>query len=166
MDYVIAVCGFVGGWLLVGGPVWQAALELREQEIDQDAIEAVKSNIEPPAKVSGWWWFLPPVAYLLNARRQRRFRQDFNAALSPESREQTVSFLNKANGWLIVAIGGFLIAVKETWELVENLHWVQWVFWVLIVVMPVIAIANTVLRMRNTQRILHPDEPVGRSRRP
>ena len=48
MDYVIAICGFVGGWLLVAGPVWQAAIELREEEIDQEAIEAVKSTIAVP----------------------------------------------------------------------------------------------------------------------
>jgi hypothetical protein len=164
MDYVIVVCGFVGGWLLVAGPVWQAAIELREEEFDQEAIEAAKSSVGKPARVSPWWWLLPPVAYLLQMRRQQGYRRDFNAALAPEQRKQTVAFLNKANGWLIVAFGGFLIAVKETWELVRDLHWVEWVFWVLVVVMPLIAIANTVRKMVNTQRALYPDEPLGRRR--
>jgi hypothetical protein len=164
MEYVIAVCGFVGGWLLVVGPVWQAAIELREEEIDQEAIEAVKSNIEPPKKISPWWWFLPPVAYVLIFRRQRQFRRDFNAALPQAQLEQTVSFLNKANGWLVVALGGFLLATKETWELIDDLHWPQWVFWVLIVVMPIVAIANAVRRMVNTHNVLNPDAPLGRKR--
>ena len=164
MEFVIAVCGFVGGWLLVGGPVWQAAIELREEEIDQEAIEAVKSNITPPPRISAWWWLLPPAAYFLQMRRQQAYRKAFNAALPPEQLKQTVSFLNKANGWLIVALGGFLIAVKETWELVEDFHWPQWVFWVLVVVMPIIAIANTVRKVANTQRVLNPDQPLGRKR--
>jgi hypothetical protein len=164
MGYVIAICGFVGGWLLVAGPVWQAAIELRDEEIDQEAIEAVKSSITPPPRIRAWWWLLPPVAYFLNARRQKQFRQEFNAALPPEALKQSVSFLNKANGWLIVALGGFLIAAKETWELVTDLHWPVWVFWVLIVTMPIIAIANTVRKVANTQRVLGADEPVRRRR--
>jgi hypothetical protein len=164
MEYVIAICGFIGGWLLVAGPVWQAAIELREEEIDQEAIEAVKSTIEPPPRITAWWWLLPPVAYVLNARRNRQFRRVFNAALSPEALKQSVSFLNKANGWLIVALGGFLLGTKETWELVEDLHWQVWVFWVLVIAMPVIAVANTVRKVANTHNLLHPDEPLGRKR--
>ena len=164
MEYVIAICGFVGGWLLVAGPVWQAAIELREEEIDREAIEAVRSSAPPPPKISAWWWLLPPVAYILQARRQRAARQAFQDALPPEALKQTISFLNKANGWLIVALGGFLIAAKETWELVEDLHWHQWVFWILVVVMPIVAIANTVRKVANTQRVLNPDQPLGRKR--
>ena len=51
LDYLIAICGFVGGWLLVAGPVWQAALELAEEEIDQEAIEHVKQIVQPPPPV-------------------------------------------------------------------------------------------------------------------
>jgi hypothetical protein len=162
MEYVIAVCGFVGGWLLVAGPVWQAALELREEEVDMAAIEAVKSSITQPPRIRAWWWLLPPVAYVLNARRQQAFRKEFNAALPPEALKQSVSFLNKANGWVIVAIGGFLIAAKETWELVADLHWAQWTFWVLVIVMPIIAVANTVRKVVETQKLLAPDQSVGR----
>jgi hypothetical protein len=164
MEYVIAVCGFIGGWLLVAGPVWQAAIELREEEIDQEAIEAVKSTIQPPPRISAWWWLLPPVAYVLNSRRQRTFRQAFNAALPPRALEQSVAFLNKANGWLIVALGGFLLATKETWELADELHLPAWVFWMLVIVMPIIAVANAVRKVANAHNILHPDEPLRRKR--
>ena len=44
-----------------------------------------------------------------------------------------VRFINKATGWLYVALGALLIAVKETWELVEYNEWPTWLFWVLIV---------------------------------
>ena len=52
MEYVIAICGLVGGWLLVAGPVWQAAIELREEELDMAAIEAVKSSLTPPSRIN------------------------------------------------------------------------------------------------------------------
>jgi hypothetical protein len=164
MEYVIVICGFVGGWLLVAGPVWQAAIELREEEFDQEAIEAAKSSLAPSPKVSAWWWLLPPVAYFLQARRQRVARQAFQDSLLPEQLKQTISFLNKANGWVVVALGGFLLAVKETWELVSDLHWPQWVFWVLIVVMPILAIGNAVRRIINTHNALNPEQPLGRKR--
>jgi hypothetical protein len=164
MEYVIAICGFVGGWLLVAGPVWQAGIELREEEIDQEAIEAAKSTIAPPPRVSAWWWLLPPVAYILQSRRQRAARQAFQDALPPEQLKQTISFLNKANGWVVVALGGFLLATKETWELVRDLRLPQWVFWILFVVMPFLAVANAVRKMANTHKVLNPDVPLGRKR--
>ena len=164
MEYVIAICGFIGGWLLVAGPVWQAAIELREEEVDRDAIEAVKSSAPPPPKVSAWWWLLPPVAYFLQSRRQRAARQAVQDALPPEQLKQTISFLNKANGWVVVALGGFLLAVKETWELVDLLHLAQWVFWVLVVIMPILAIGNAVRKVINTHNALNPDQPLGRKR--
>jgi hypothetical protein len=162
MEYVIAICGFGGAWLLVFGPLWQARIELREEEIDQEAIQAVRESIKPPPKISAWWWLLPPVAYLLNSRRQREIRRAFNAALPPEALKQTITFMNKANGWVIVALGGYLIAAKETWELIQDLHWSDWVFWVLVVVLPIAAIANTAFKGNDSEKLLHPDEQHGR----
>jgi hypothetical protein len=166
MEYVIAVCGFIGGWLLVAGPVWQAAIELREEEIDQEAIEAVKSSIDKPEPISLWWWLLPPVAYVKQLGRRRRYNESFNAALAPEQLAQTVSFFNKANGWIVVALGGFLLATKETWELVADLHWPVWAFWILLVAMPIIVIASVVRKTINTFKILNPDavRPLKRSK--
>lgn len=157
MEYVIAVCGFIGGWLLVAGPLWQASIELREEEIDQEAIEAAQSSFAQPPGISAWWWLLPPVGYVMQMRRQRAARRSFQESLPPEQLRQTVNFLNKANGWLVVATGGFLLAVKETWELVEDIHFPQWVFWVLIVVMPIAAIANSAVRSTNTRKLLEPE---------
>jgi hypothetical protein len=156
MEYVIAIFGFIGGWLLVAGPVWQAAIELREEEIDRKAIEAAKSTIERPTSMSAWWWLLPPVAYVKQMNRRRQYNEAFNAALGPEQLAQTVSFFNKANGWIVVGIGGFLLATKETWELVRDFHWPTWVFWVLLVLAPIIAILSAVRKTINTYKILNP----------
>jgi glyoxylate carboligase len=164
MQYAITICGFIGGWLLVAGPVWQAAIELREEQIDQEAIQAARSSTRPGPRVSKWWWLLPPVAYVKQVRQSKAARQAFHVALTPEQLEQTVNFLNKANGWLVVASGGFLLAVKETWEFIDLLHWPVWVFWALIVVMTILAISNAVRRVVNTHNVLNPDEPLGRKR--
>jgi hypothetical protein len=93
---------------------------------------------------------------VLNTRRQAQFRRDFNAALPPEALRQTVSFFNKANGWVVVGLGGFLLATKETWELVADFHWPTWLFWVLLVVMPIIAVASAVRKTINTFKVLNP----------
>jgi hypothetical protein len=41
MNQVIAWVGFLGAWLLVAGPLYQGALELREEEVDREGIAAL-----------------------------------------------------------------------------------------------------------------------------
>lgn len=155
MELVIALCSFLGAWLLVAGPLWQAAIELREEEVDEEALRSLKAQSEVIPPISRWWWLLPPVAYILEFRRQRVNRRAFNAALSDVQLEQTLTFLNKANGWITVAAGAFLLAVAETWNLVETeLRWPQWVFWVTWIVAVVAAVANAGLRVMVTERAL------------
>jgi len=154
MPVVIAACGFLGGWLLVAGPVWQAAIELREEEVDQDLIEAARSSSHVSSNVSKWWWLIPPVAYVKEFRRARANRRAFHDALPPVQLRQAVSFLNKANGWLVVALGALLLAIAETWNLVELIHFPVWVFWVAIVLLPIVSVANAVLRITLTNRVL------------
>ena len=154
MDIFIVALGAIGAWLLVAGPVLQAALELREQEVDRDGIDAVTASVSPPPKLSPWWWLLPPVAYVRQRRANEKYREAVMEALTPAQREQTLRFLNKANGWLTVAAGASLIAIKETWEVIELLHWPSWVFWMLVVVAPLVCVGNTVLTMARTQQVL------------
>lgn len=154
MENVITVCGALGAWLLVAGPLYQAALELREQEIDHDAINATTKSVAKPERLNPWWWLLPPVAWIKQARRSRDYRRAMMDALSENQVAQTVSFLNKANAWGIVALGAFLIAVKETWESVELFHWWVGVFWILIVVIPIICFANAGVRISQSDKMV------------
>jgi hypothetical protein len=152
MNQVIAWAGFLGAWLLVAGPLYQGALELREEEVDRDAIEASKANVARPESPSPWWWLLPPVMYVLWRRRSGAYRKAALAQLNPAQREQFASFVNKASGWFTVAAGACLLAAEQSWNLIERYHWPGWLFWLLIVAMLGAAVLNTALRM--SRRVL------------
>jgi hypothetical protein len=49
--------GFVGSWLLFAGPIYQAALELQDEDIEIDRIHAAGSKIPKPTKTSFWYIF-------------------------------------------------------------------------------------------------------------
>jgi hypothetical protein len=159
MNEVIAWVEFAGAWLLVAGPLYQGSVELGELDIDREGIEGVKASaiqtVQPP---SAWWWLLPPVMYVLRRRWSTAFRQATFAQLTETQREQFTSFRNKATGWFTVAAGGALLAVGETWQIVERHSWPVWLFWLLIVVMLAVSMLNTAVRMSSEQ---HTRQPAG-----
>jgi len=106
MEHVIAWAAFAGAWLLVAGPLYQGALELHEQDVDREGLEASKSRVEPPEMPSPWWWLLPPVFYLLWRQRSREYRRAVFDQLTPEQKEQFSSFVNKALSWFTVSLSG------------------------------------------------------------
>ncbi|MEX0428349.1 hypothetical protein AB3X52_12025 [Nocardioides sp. DS6] len=159
MHELILWCGFVGAWLLVAGPVYQAVLELREEDVERDRIAAAAHEVDPVPRLSPWWWLLPPAAYLVNRRRQDRFRRAVVDRLSDEDLEAFLSFVNKAQGWLLVGLGGFLIAAKETWELVEGNEWATWIFWVLLVAGAGVAVGHAAVRSARERVILQARRP-------
>lgn len=146
--------GFLGAWLLVAGPLYQAALELAEENISREDMAKVQRPEPSRPRPSGWWWLIPPVGYW----KQRNYAQDERraamAALPHDVMESWVSFMNKATAWFYVASGAFLIALKETYELVEGNEWPLAVFWVLVVVMAGIAATNTAVRMSRTHQLV------------
>src|SRR5215468_9479331 len=75
MNQVIAWVGFLGAWLLVAGPLYQGAIELLEEDIDREGIDASIARIPRPDPPSPWWWLLPPVMYLIRRHRSKVFRQ-------------------------------------------------------------------------------------------
>src|SRR5215469_12081435 len=140
MDQVIPWAGFLGAWLLVAGPLYQGALELLEQDIDREGIEASIARIPRPDPPSPWWWLLPPVMYLIRRHRSNAFRQAALAQLTQAQRAQ-------ATGWFTVALGAALLAAEQTWQVIDRQHWPAWLFWILIMVMLGVSVLNTALRM-------------------
>ncbi|MGI8459593.1 MAG: hypothetical protein ACR2LI_15965 [Propionibacteriaceae bacterium] len=159
MEDAIAWSGFVGAWLLVAGPIHQAAVELEEENVSRERIQELRGTVPAPTEVSAWWWLLPPVAYLLNRRRNRAFRRSVFEALDHETVEQLVRFSNKATGWLFVASGAFFIAIKETWELGEHYAWPIPIFVGLVLIMVLLSAVNTVVRMRRSHAMTGEERP-------
>jgi hypothetical protein len=90
----------------------------------------------------------------LTARRRAappglpRARRGGDRARRHGPRRQIALRRDKAEVWIFVAGGAFLIAIKETWELHETNAWPEVVFWALVVVMSVICIVNAAGRAR------------------
>ena len=154
MPHAIAWCGFLGAWLLVAGPIYQAALELAGEEFERSDLERARDLTPAPPPVSRWWLLLPPVAFLLHRRRHHQQRDALMDVLTRAQLEQLMHFSEVATAWLFVACGASLIAVKETWELHETYEWSVGVFVALVVVMIIVCAANTALRVQRREDIL------------
>jgi len=150
METLIAWLGFLGSWLLFAGPIYQAAIELQEQDIEVDRIRSVGDSVPKPAEISAWWWLLPPVKFWLEHRRSERIRRLYFEALESADVEALLSFMNKALGWLLVGLGGLCIALKETYELVEHQQWNNLTFWLLALCLGLASILHTIVRVKRT----------------
>jgi hypothetical protein len=152
MPHLIHWCGFAGAWLLVIGPLQQAASELDEETRDLDEIPSKLRALPRSDPPSAWWWLLPPVAYVQRIHLRNRHRQMAKEALEPDEFERMERLADKARAWLFVAGGAFLIAITETWSLRESYRWDDWVFWALLVLMACLCAALTSLRTHRNER--------------
>ncbi|MCW2842736.1 MAG: hypothetical protein JWN22_652 [Nocardioides sp.] len=152
MHEAILWCGFLGAWLLVAGPLYQAVLELEAEELQVDRIRALGETVPAPPEISAGWWLVPPVRWLLVRRRRERHQQEILNQMSDDDFDAMTGFVNKAVGWLLVGAGGFLIATKETWELVVGLAWAHVAFWLLMVLMFALSIGHIAARSAHTRR--------------
>src|SRR4051794_4179789 len=147
MSHGIAWCGFLGAWLLVAGPIYQAAIELADEELERSDLERARALTEAPPRVSRWWLLVPPAAYLLYTRRRRAHRRALLHVLTADQLEQLMHFSETATAWMFVASGAFLIAVKETWELHEAYEWSTSIVYALVVAMVIVCAGNTAFRV-------------------
>ena len=145
--------GFIGAWLLVAGPIYQAAQELLDQDIERERIREAQHAIEVPPRVSALWWFVPPIKLYLEHRRSQAYRQRFIASLLPEDVEAMMSFMSKAMAWLMVATGGLCIAIKETYELCEAYEAATWLMWLIVAGMAFCSVLYTVMSLVRVAKI-------------
>jgi hypothetical protein len=153
LETILDIGGFVGAWLLVAGPLQQAAMELRQEDARVQRIHAVHAAVPAPRPVSVWWWLLPPVKVVLDRRRGARHKQAFFERLEHEDAEAVLEYLNAANAWLFVSGGACLLAFKETLNLVERFEAPTWAFWAGCVVLPLACIGNVIVRTKRTQQL-------------
>jgi hypothetical protein len=159
MSDVIEWCGFLGAWLLVGGPVYQAAIELSDEEFQRTDMERALDTTPAPPRISRWWLLLPPAAYALNLRRRRAWHRALIGVLTRSELERLMHFSETATAWLFVAAGASLIAIKETWDLHAAYDWSTAAFIAIVVAMAIVCIANTILRVQRRQAILGQARP-------
>ncbi|MFD5091599.1 hypothetical protein ACFWMR_13420 [Amycolatopsis thailandensis] len=160
IEYFIAWSAFLGGWLLVAGPMYQGALELREESERFGDLRSVKEAPRPSfgKPVSRWWWLLPPVAIAKERRRRAKAHREIMNSLTTEQRRTMATFANKARGWFIVTGGAFFIALKETWHLNHLYHWPLWTYFALVLVPLMLSFAHTSRGVRLTVLIMGSEE--------
>jgi hypothetical protein len=147
VEVFIVWAGFAGAWLLVAGPIFQAAIEFSEQDMEGGEFAALAAKYTPPPRYSGWWWVLPPVGYVLHRRWSRRAHREMLQLATPEQRRMFAQLGNKATGWTMVASAGILLALNETWGVKRHYHWPALAFWLLAVAMTVLSASYTAARM-------------------
>lgn len=153
METLIAVCGFAGSWLLVAGPLYQAALELHEEKIENSHFFKSRKELPPQPHVSNWWWLLPPIKILLERRQTKLYREAFLHSLPNDQVDFMINFINKATAWTYVSGGGFLLACKETYEMLHVLEWHELLFWPIIIVLGLACLFNTAARISHSERL-------------
>lgn len=137
MTFLMPVIETIGAWLLFAAPLLQATTELHEEVAGWEAIRnrfqtSNKINIK---QISLWWWLLPPVKIMLERRKISKIKQAYaDITLSDDTHKALRHFSLKANGWIGVTLGGWLVAISTTWELVENVELgiKTWVFLLLL----------------------------------
>jgi hypothetical protein len=153
METLFIWLGFIGSWFLFAGPIYQAVLELQDQDIEFDRLRAAGAKVPRPAKLSGWFWIIFPVKLYVEYRRNKYQQQHILKLLDRNDIESLVSFRNKSTAWLFVALGGACIASKETYELAEHYELSGQVLLLLIVVMIALSIINLAYRLKRSTKI-------------
>ena len=148
MHSLVLWFGFGGAWFLVIGPVFQAAGELASEEETRSRLSGIYDTVGEPAPVSRWWWLLPPVRLVLSLRRRGALRDRVVGALGPEDLQAMTRYVDLARGWMYVAGGAWLIALKETWELVEHHEWPAAAYWAAVVLMSLVALSFGAVALR------------------
>jgi hypothetical protein len=155
METLILWVGFVGAWLLFAGPIYQAALELQDDDIEFDRIQAAGAKVPKPPRASSWLWLLLPIKLYLEFKRNKQHQRQVIMVLSKEDIEAFMSFRSKATAWLFVALGGFWIAVKETYELAHHEEWGGAVLLVVIAGMFLLSLLNLVARIKRAEAVVN-----------
>lgn len=153
METFMAWLVFLGAWLLFAGPIYQAVLELRDEDIEIDRIRAAKASVQKPENVSAWWWILPPLKIYKEFASRRAYQWRYVKTLTREDLESVVSFQSKAFAWSLVAVGGFFVACDETYNVVQQEGWSNLVLLLMIIGMLVLSILNLILQTSRAKAV-------------
>jgi hypothetical protein len=154
METFVLTASFLGGWLLVAGPIYQAALELRDEDVADERIRKAMADVTSPTKVSAWWWLVPPVKIILERQRATLHRARYMEALPDEDTKALIALIDKATGWVFVGTGGLCIALKYTYEWTHHLSLSLPLFWLIVIVALGLSLGHAVYRIVRSERLI------------
>lgn len=146
---------FIGAWLLFAGPIYQAALELQDEDIEIDRVKLTGAKIKKAAQVSLWWWLLPPAKIYMERKRSHKYWTRYIKTLPSNEVEALVSYRSKANAWLFITVGGFFIAISQSYSLAKEEDWNNYLLALIIIFMFFLSILNLVTRLRRARKIVN-----------
>lgn len=117
--------------------LYQGLLELNEQ------LSVVRGQkIEGGKKISPWLWLLPPLK--VKKEKERTLAILAKNDVNRDQLSKVIGFLDKATGWFYVALGGWLLAIAETYSLAEEFAEdnAVWIFVIALVLLTILGIAN------------------------
>ncbi|MCP0887556.1 hypothetical protein LB941_09455 [Ligilactobacillus sp. WILCCON 0076] len=122
---MIKIMGVVGAWLVFAASYHQGLMELLERRSSlrttlSDNRESDNGNIHSPnVYISKFLWLVPSVKIYWEKKRLRNF-STYNKLTENELGE-ILRVLDIANSWFYVSFGGLCIAIRDTFDLVEEL---------------------------------------------
>lgn len=144
------VLAFVGSWLLVAGPLYQGAVELQQEGVDEDGIADVIGQVQPSPAPSEWWWLLPPVMFVKRRQRSAKFWREVLQIVSPEQARQIRATRPRVIGWFVVSLGALFLAVGETVRLSDRIEIPVGI--ALLLAVAILAVTLGVVRLALTRR--------------
>jgi hypothetical protein len=146
--------------MLFAWPLYQGALELASDTDVWSTLHEAGKNVEPLPDISPWWWLIPPVRRFLERRRIKRMIALYSKNIKEDQKDLVREFGKTATGWFYVALGGWLLALSETYDMAQDHHWSGWALFGVIVVLTAASQLNTQVRLhlgRPNQDSTHED---------
>ena len=111
---VLIVLGFMAEWFLFTFSLYQAVVEIGEQEV---ILGQIKSTSKEYREVPAFYWLVPPFKVWLEKKRVERILHDIT--VNTEDFDQIFSLSNRAIAWTYIAVAEILIGVISTNEILE-----------------------------------------------
>lgn len=135
---MILLLEFLSSWLIFTFSLYQGLLELTGQlaSVREQPIQTSQDKVSP------WLWLLPPVK--MRKEKERILTILAENQVSRDQLRKVVGFLDKATGWFYVALGGWLLAVAETYLAVAQLttHGLLFKTWLALLILTALGVAN------------------------
>jgi hypothetical protein len=140
-----------GCWLIFAGSIYQAALDIKEQDIEFDRIRQVGRDIHKERNVSAWWWLFPPIKISKESKNHKEYERRYLKALSSEDTESMVNLRSKTTAWLYVGVGALLVSIEATWSVTEHYKLKIWLFVITCIAVAYICIVNMITSIRRAE---------------